>query len=58
MKQKLNTGGEHDVVGRGRRFYTYLQRPGVTSKIKRGLRARARRDGKRQTDERVWAEGL
>lgn len=48
MKQKLINGDEHDVVGRGRRNYKYLRRAGVTSGIKRGMRRRLRRDGKRQ----------
>ena len=45
MKQKLKTGGEWDCVV-NRKWYCYLQRPGVSSKIKRGLRRRLRREGK------------
>lgn len=50
MKQKLVNGDEHDVVGRGRRLYTYLKRAGVASQIKRGMRVRARREGKAQAN--------
>lgn len=49
MKQKLVNGDEVDVVGRGRRYYKYLRRAGVASRIKRGMRVRLRREGKQQS---------
>ncbi|GAA3750187.1 hypothetical protein [Micromonospora maritima] len=48
MKQKLNSGDEQDAIEH-RRTYPFLRRAGVTSRIKRGLRRRARREGKRLT---------
>jgi hypothetical protein len=49
VKQKLKTGDEVDCIC-ARRMYCYLQHAGVTSRIKRGLRRRARRDGKKEVD--------
>lgn len=53
MKRKAVNFAEWDVVARGgwRRRYTYLTRAGVTSKIKRQMRRRERREGKRETGE-------
>jgi len=48
MKQKLKTGDEYDCIC-NRKWYCYLTRAGVTSRIKRGLRRRARREGKKET---------
>lgn len=42
----VRTGDEQDVVGAGRRVHHYLDRPGATDKIKRGIRRRERRAGK------------
>mgnify|MGYP003149009620 CR=1 FL=1 len=43
MKQKLKNAGEEDVIF-FKRMYCYLQRPGVSSLIKRGMRRRRRRE--------------
>lgn len=53
MKQKLINGEEQDVVGGGRGYYTYLQRAGVASRIKRAMRRRRRREGKQQVPAEV-----
>ena len=45
MKQKLKTGDEYDCIC-ARKMYKYLDRAGVASRIKRGLRRRLRREGK------------
>ncbi|MFG3710808.1 hypothetical protein [Micromonospora sp. NPDC047730] len=46
MKRATKSADEDDVAGRGRRYYTYLQRAGVASAIKRRMRRRERRAGK------------
>lgn len=54
MKQKLISGDEVDVVGcngKWRRFYCYLQRAGVTSRIKTDLRRRLRHEARREIRE-------
>jgi hypothetical protein len=43
MKQTLRCGAEFDVIF-GKKYYCYLQRPGVSSKIKRGMRRRLRHE--------------
>lgn len=46
MKRKTHKWEEGDVVSRyWRKRYCYLQRAGVTSKIKRQMRRRERREG-------------
>lgn len=51
MTRRTVTGAEQDVASPfWRRHYCYLQRAGVTSKIKRQMRRRERREGKQ--DER------
>lgn len=44
------TAAEVDVVGKWRHMYCYLARSGATSKIKRQMRRRERREGKRGVD--------
>lgn len=52
MKRRVRSGIEQDVVSRyWRRTYCYLQRAGVAAKIKRQIRRRERRDGKRECYE-------
>jgi hypothetical protein len=49
MTRRAITCAEQDVASRyWRRHYCYLQRAGVTSKIKRQMRRRERREGKRE----------
>ena len=43
MKQKLKTGDEWDVVC-NKKWYCYLQKPRVSSRIKRRMRRRVRHD--------------
>ena len=43
MKQKLKTGNEWDCVT-ARKWFCYLQKPGVSSRIKRRMRRRLRRE--------------
>ena len=50
-KQKLINGDEHDVVGAWRKVYCYLQRAGVTKKIKTKLNKRFRRQAKEELRE-------
>lgn len=45
-RQKLKSGDEVDVVGRWRKWLSYLKHAGVAKGIKRGLNKRARRDVK------------
>jgi hypothetical protein len=47
-KIKLKNGDEWDVVSSWRHFYCYLDRPGVTSNIKRQIRRRDRHNAKDQ----------
>lgn len=42
-----HTAAEYDLLY-WRRRYCYLQQPGVTASIKRGMRRRERRAGKRE----------
>lgn len=50
MKRKTHKWEEYDVVSPyWRRVYCYLQRAGVTHRIKRQMRRRERREGKQQT---------
>lgn len=44
-KRPTRSGDEVDVVY-GRRYYCYLQRPGVSAEIKRRMTRRERREGK------------
>ncbi len=53
MKQKLKTGEEFDVVY-AKDMYCYLERAGVSARIKRGMRRRARREAIQRT--RVYSE--
>lgn len=46
MKRRTKTAAEVDTVTRWRRVMCYLQRPGVTSGIKRQIRRRERREAK------------
>ncbi len=46
MKQKLNGGAEHDVIGKGRHMYCYTKRAGVCANIKRKARRRLRQESK------------
>jgi len=46
MKRQSKTAAEVDTVTSWRRYLTYLQRPGVTSGIKRQMRRRERREGR------------
>lgn len=50
MKQKLINGTEYDVLY-ARRWYVYLQRAGICSEIKRGMRRRLRHEGKQAIRE-------
>jgi hypothetical protein len=47
-RQKLKSGDEVDVIGRWRKWLSYLKRAGVAKRIKRDLNRRARRDVKRE----------
>ncbi len=47
MKQKLKTGDEWDCVT-ARKWFCYLQKPGVSSRIKRRMRRRIRQEGKQE----------
>lgn len=52
MKRAIHIRAGDDVVSRfWRRHLCYLQRAGTTSKIKRQMRRRERRDAKTQTME-------
>lgn len=52
MKRPVRTAAEQDVISpAARRVLCYLQRPGVTSGIKRQIRRRERQQGKRQVRE-------
>lgn len=52
MKRAVKSGAEHDAVSRvARRVLCYLQRPGVTAGIKRQIRRRERREGKREVGQ-------
>lgn len=46
MKRKMKSGDEYDVFTGWRRYYKWTQRPGATSKVKRGARRRERREAK------------
>lgn len=46
MKRRTKTGAENDVV-HARHMYVYLGKPGVTAAIKRQMRRRERREGKK-----------
>jgi hypothetical protein len=48
MSRRAFTDAEQDVVYM-RRWYCYLKRAGVTAGIKRQMRRRERREGKRET---------
>ena len=50
MKQKLKTGDEWDCVT-ARKWFCYLQKPGVSSGIKRRMRRRIRQEGKQELYE-------
>ena len=52
MKQKLKTGDEVDCIC-ARHMYKYLGHAGVSARIKRGLRRRIRRDGKKDIEEQL-----
>jgi hypothetical protein len=50
-RRRIITNGEQDVHTRWRRYYCYLRRAGVTSKIKRlTRRRRERREGRDETE--------
>lgn len=51
MKRKAMKFDEQDVVTGWRRHLCYMQRAGVVAKIKRRMRRRERRDGKREIGE-------
>lgn len=44
----LRTAAEYDTVGWMRKYLCYLSKPGVTAGIKRQIRRRERRVGKRE----------
>lgn len=44
LKRIARTTGETDATGKGKRFYCYLDRAGVSSGIKRQARRRERHD--------------
>lgn len=46
MKRKAITADEQDVVTRWRHLLTSYQRAGATSRVKRGMRRRERREGR------------
>lgn len=46
MKRQTKTGAEDDVVTGWRKLLCYLQRPGVTSGIKRQMRRRERHEAR------------
>lgn len=51
MKRRTHKWEEGDVVSKyWRRTYCYLKRAGVTSKLKRQMRRRERREGKKEAD--------
>lgn len=51
MKRRAKTFAEQDVVSRyWRRMYCYLSHAGTTSKIKRQMRRRERREGRREVN--------
>lgn len=52
-RQKIETCAEFDVVY-ARHWYCYLQHSGATSKIKRGIRRRARRAAKNEIRRGEW----
>ncbi len=48
------SGAEQDATSRtARRYLCYLQRPGVTASIKRGIRRRERHEARREL-KGVW----
>lgn len=46
MKQIIKSAAEYDVITKWKKYLCYLQRPGVSSGIKRQLRRRARHEAK------------
>lgn len=49
MKRRVVTAAEYDLLDR--KVYCYLQRAGVTAGIKRQIRRRERREGKKGTSD-------
>lgn len=54
MKRLVKTAAEYDVISSWRHLYCYLDRPGVTAKIKRQMRRRERREAKREIRRERW----
>ena len=50
-RMPAKSGDEQDVVTGWRKYYTWTQRPGATSKTKRAIRRRERRAAKHTTKE-------
>lgn len=48
MKRRTKSGAEVDVTTRWRRMFCYTQRAGVCSGIKRQIRRRERREGRKE----------
>jgi len=53
VKRKAINGDEQDVTTGWRRLLTRYQRPGATSKVKRGIRRRERREGRQEAREQA-----
>ena len=49
-KIPLKGGAEHDALSKARKWYKYLDRPGVVKKIKRQYNRRFRQNGKKQIE--------
>lgn len=49
-RRKMKSGDEYDALTKWRRYYAYLTRAGVVSSIKRKVRRRERREGKRDVE--------
>ena len=53
IKRVIKNGDEQDAYTFARRFYCYLQRPGVVKKIKKRTHKRERQEGKLDIKERL-----
>ena len=48
MKRTMKNGDEYDAYSKWRKYYCYLQRPGVVKKIKRRTHKRERQEAKQE----------
>jgi hypothetical protein len=52
-RDRLKTGDEYDVIGKWRKIYCYLSRPGVTARVKNAINRRARKAAKKETAREI-----